>query len=241
MRTLRRKAIMVAVLAALSCTMTLEARTFSTMSVEEVSALLAEMVTVADKTASAKDAVSPEANQTSMPIPVTARDMVTKVFGVFDNRISRADCVAQAQAALNMTPEDDNGVLWLETASGYGLDYYGMTPDVSAMARFGNDNVADYGYFFLFPYDAAASKAASIETQTEFCSSLLQEMMDIGLPMDLNTVTDDLFEAVGDYNGDFVDVRLLDDRKDSGDGRFILILSVAPQAFTTADDVVAEL
>ena len=66
-------------------------------------------------------------------------------------------------------------------------------------------------------------------------------MADIGLPMDLNTATDDLFEAVGDYNGSFVDVRLLDEKNEGGDGRFILILSVEPGAFTAADDIVAEL
>ena len=44
---------------------------------------------------------------------------------------------------------------------------------------------------------------------------------------------------MGDYQGSLVDVRLLDDRNSDGSGRYILILSVEPNAFTAADDVAA--
>ena len=218
------------------------ASSFSTMSVDEVSALLSRFDNEAvSDAASAKDAaVSDTTAIMILPVRLTAEDMVAKVYGVVDPESSKEECVARVRRALRLTPEEDEGVLWLERDGGYGINYYGLVPDVSAMARFenGDQSVSDFGYFFIFPYSEGA-KSRSIREQTDFCSSLLQEMYDIGLPMDLNTATDDLFEAVGDYKGSLVDVRLLDDKHQDGNGRYILILSIEPKAFTPADNDMA--
>ena len=221
--------------------LTSAAVSFSAMTVEEVSALLSQAGQAAGQASvSAKDTAGSAGAVVLLPVELTAEDLVTKVYGVVDPCVSKDECVRKSRELLRLTPEDDSGALWLETAGGYGVNYYGMIPDVSAMARFGNEKVSDFGYFFLFPYNAG-DRQSGIREQTDFCSSLLQEMTDIGLSMDLNTETDDLFEAVGDYKGSFVDIRLLDDRKDNGSGRYILILSVEPGAFTPADDVMADI
>lgn len=218
------------------------ATSFSTMSVEEVSALLAQAKDASDHTAaSAKDAAASASEEpVLLPVSLTAEDMVSKVYGVLDTGLDKQGCVSEARRLLRLTPEEDHGALWLETDGGYSVNYYGMVPEVSAIARFGDDKVSDYGFFFLFPY-GSGDKHSSIRRQADFCGSLLQEMADIGLLMDLNTATDDLFEAVGDYKGNFVDVRLLDEKGEGDSGRYILILSVEPGAFTAADDIVADL
>ncbi|MDE5644263.1 MAG: hypothetical protein K2I45_01325 [Muribaculaceae bacterium] len=221
--------------------LTSAAVSFSAMTVEEVSALLSQAGQAAGQASvSAKDTAGSAGAVVLLPVELTAEDLVTKVYGVVDPCVSKDECVRKSRELLRLTPEDDSGALWLETAGGYGVNYYGMIPDVSAMARFGNEKVSDFGYFFLFPYNAG-DRQSGIREQADFCSSLLQEMTDIGLSMDLSTETDDLFEAVGDYKGSFVDIRLLDDRKDNGSGRYILILSVEPGAFTPADDIMADI
>ena len=239
MRHFRRHLLTLALLAGFC--LTSAAVSFSAMTVEEVSALLSQAGQAAGQASvSAKDTAGSAGAVVLLPVELTAEDLVTKVYGVVDPCVSKDECVRKSRELLRLTPEDDSGALWLETAGGYGVNYYGMIPDVSAMARFGNEKVSDFGYFFLFPYNAG-ERQSGIREQTDFCSSLLQEMTDIGLSMDLNTETDDLFEAVGDYKGSFVDIRLLDDRKDNGSGRYILILSVEPGAFTPADDVMADI
>lgn len=214
---------------------------FSTMSIQEVSALLSGVGQL--RAATAKDA----AQSGVMPVEVTAEDIVTKVYGVVDANSTKDECLLQAKSVTGLDPQEDLGVYWLESSDGYGLNYYGMQPEVTAMARFdrlgdskSDDRVADYGFFFLFPYDADNAQQ-SMRDQSEFCGNLMQEMFDIGMPLDLAQGSDDLFEAVGDYKGSFVDVRLLDDRKDDKSGQYILIISVEPRAFTQADGVVAEL
>lgn len=239
MRHFRRHLLTIALLAGVC--LTSAAVSFSAMTVEEVSALLSQAGQAAGQASvSAKDTAGSAGAVVLLPVELTAEDLVTKVYGVVDPCVSKDECVRKSRELLRLTPEDDSGALWLETAGGYGVNYYGMIPDVSAMARFGNEKVSDFGYFFLFPYNAG-DRQSGIREQTDFCSSLLQEMTDIGLSMDLNTESDDLFEAVGDYKGSFVDIRLLDERNESGSGRYILILSVEPGAFTPADDVMADI
>lgn len=218
-------------------------KTFSTMTVAEISALLDQVQPRSEagqQAVSAKDAAMPADSMIALPVDVTALEMLTKVYGFISPDVSKDECVRRSRQTIRLTPQDENGVLWLETGDGYRLNYYGLVPDVSAMARFGDDggNVSDFGYFFLFPY-AGNNRREGMMKQTDFCGTLLQEMADLGLPMDLNTATDDLFEAVGDYNGSFIDVRLLDDKSEDGTGRYILILSVEPNAFTATDDVAA--
>lgn len=222
-----------------------QASSFSTMGIGEVSQLLARADrSVAGVAVSAKDSVTSGCDLTlTLPVPVTASDLVTKVYGMFDPAVGCEELVLRSQSALQLTPRQEDSVYWLDSDSGFGLDYYGMRPDVCAMVRYDTDTdnigAADYGYFFLFPYNAD-SRSDGIREQADFCGSLLQEMADLGLPMDLNTATDDLFEAVGDWKGSLVDVRLLDDPQEKG-GRYILILCIEPNAFTPDDDVMAGL
>lgn len=218
-------------LAALAAVASARAEGFSTMGVEEISSLIDAQEASASVAVSAKESASDRCGKVSL----TAGDMVSKVYGVIDPDVHKEECVRQARKVLGLTPQEDSDALWLESADGFVVDYYGMRPQVSAMARYDDGaeraGVADYGYFFLFPY-TSDTKAHSINSQSEFCGSLLQEMYDNGLALDLNTATDDLFEAVGEHNDSLVDVRLLDDKQAAGDGRFILILSVEPYAFT---------
>ena len=57
--------------------------------------------------------------------------------------------------------------------------------------------------------------------------------------MGVDTSADALFEACGDYNGNFVNVRLLDEKMGNSEGRYVLYLSVEPRAFTPADNLAA--
>lgn len=210
------------------------------MSVEEVSALLAEAPSAARVSASAKDAVAQASDAPLPAVELSAEDMMTKVYGVISPDVSKEQCSDMAHSILRLRPEEDNAALWLDSADGYVISYSGMQPEVSAMARFGEDSVSDFCFFFLFPYEKD-SKDDSTRRQADFCGSLLQEMHDIGMMMGRNSASDDLFEAMGDYKGNFVDVRLMDDRHDGENGRYILILSVEPQGFTPADDIYADL
>lgn len=186
-----------------------------------------------------------ESMRLGMPLDLTAGDFVTKVYGVIDPAASRGDVVRQAEHRLAMTPAADEFGLWLEKEDGYAVRYYGMEPDVTAMARFDNDSVSDFGFFFLFPYEDGRREEAN-RRQAEFCGSLLQEMHDIGLVLGVNSMSDALFEAMGDYAGRFVEVRLIEEKQDAAggtpdsDGRFVLILSVEPGAFTAADELRAQ-
>lgn len=220
----------------------------SAMSVGEVSALLAQCERLCERqtgngTVSAMDTVTVAQDMTLHPMPVTAEDMLNKLFGVVDPGVSKDECVSHSRRVLRLTPVEEDGILWLDSDSGYALNYYGMFPSVSAMARYGGEEsdggVSDFGYFFLFPY-SSMSKLEAIRDQADFCGCLLQEMFDMGLPFDLYTATDDLFEAVCDYKGSLVDIRLLDEKQSNDGGRYILILSIEPEAFTAADDLVAD-
>lgn len=186
----------------------------------------------------------------AMPLELTARDFVTKIYGVLDAGVSRDDCVSQSRALLDMTPGEDEYGLWLESADGFRIDYYGMQPEVSAMAGFEGDTLDRYGFFFLFPYEAGGRQTAN-GRQARFCGSLLQELHDMGLALGTTDARAAIFEAVGEYGPDVVEVRLMEeneaipvDRTSQGDfmdaasiaaadasaGRFIVILSVEPDA-----------
>lgn len=214
----------------------------SSVSASPLSAMSAEEVSVLLKTAPAKDAAHTD-NATAHPVAVTARDMVMKVYGILDECGSMQECVNNTDAAINLVPELDEDALWLDPDTGYVLNYYGRQPEVSALAHFGNgpeSPVSDFGYFFLFPYDRTRDEN-SANQQIDFTSVLLQEMHDLGIPMAMRDGDPAaLFAAVGDYEGNLVDIRLLDDEGDNGSGRYILILSVEPGAFTDADIAYAE-
>lgn len=185
-----------------------------------------------------------------MPLHLTARDFVTKVYGVLSPTLTSDETGKEATRRLAMTPSADNLGLWLEKQDGYSVNYYGMQPDVTAMALFSEDAVSDFGFFFLFPYSAGERKEA-VERQVAFCGSLLQELQDIGAVMGNNLTTDAIFEAGGDYEGNFVLVRLIEEdaagnqidspqqvlaEADSpSEGRFVLFLNVTPDASRDQD------
>ena len=216
--------------------MTVSAVSFSDMSNEEISALLADV----SATAAAKATVAPEHTVMEIPVEVTAEDLVTKVYGVIDPSVSKHECSDQAFRILRLRPEEDNAALWLETSGGYGISYYGMQPEVSAMARFGNETLIDVCFFFMFSYQED-SKVECTRRQADFCGSLLQEMHDIGIPMGRDSLSDDLFDVSGSYKGNFVNVRLMEEQTADSTGRYILILSVEPEGFMPVDDIYAGL
>lgn len=218
------------------------------MRLRSISTALAVILTIAcaGTAASAETAAADTLrtiNDTSahyhMPLTLTARDFVTKVYGVLSPTVT-ADCAERETSRLiDLTPSADSTGLWLETADGYSVSYYGMTPDVSALARFGNGLVSDFGFFFIFPYPPGRRDSA-LASQSEFCGLLLQELNDIGLDLQLNPMSDAMFEATGRYDGNFVEVRLVEQLHDSNiGGRFIMMLSIEPGAFSPSDDVAA--
>lgn len=174
-----------------------------------------------------------------LPIELNARDFLTKVYGLFPVEMSKSEIVAASEYAISMVPDEDETGLWLEGEDGYAVNYYGMTPEVTAHAAFDDgESVSDYGYFFMFPYTTGNRETAN-SSQASFSSTLLQEFFDLGVDMSVDTLSDALFEVVGDYDNDRVDVRLLEEHEtDDNSGRFILILTVNPDY---ADHVTASL
>ena len=171
----------------------------------------------------------------NMPIQLTARDFITKVYGVISPQLSKDAASDQAFHILNVRPVEDEYGLWIETDDGYLINYYGMIPEVSARAAYGpTDALEEYGYFFLFPYSNGDRETANAE-QSQFSGTLLQELLDMGLKMQVDDLSDALFEVNGDYDNDSIDVKLVEEHNTADNtGRFILILHVEPDASYTA-------
>lgn len=164
-----------------------------------------------------------------MPVELTAEDFITKVYGVLSPDRSRAELCRDCRTMLDLMPEEDNMGLWIQSDDGYEVSYYGMRiPDVAAMASIERDSIADFAFFFLFPYTDATREEMN-RRQASFSGSLLQEMQDIGALMAAEPGPEDsLFEATGEYAGNFVDLRLADEPAVSGGGRYVLYLTVEP-------------
>ncbi len=163
------------------------------------------------------------------PVEMTAEDLITKVYGLLDRTCSKAEMMKAVRQTTGLVPQEDEYGVWLDTGDGYTIDYYGLTPEVSARASYDEGgSLTDYGYFFLFPY-ASGDRASANAAQADFSGTLLQEMLDMELGMEADTVSDALFEASGEYGDISVDVRLVEEHN-TGDksGRFILILSLIP-------------
>lgn len=203
----------------------------SAMTSEEVIDLLASM-----------PAFATPGPMREMPLLLTADDMLTKVYGVLDSSLDKASLIKASETILDMSPTDDRACLWLDPSDGYGICYSGLEPDVSAMARFDRDRISDFGFFFLFPYQKS-EKQKTIEKQALFCGSLLQEIHDLGADLGSDTAADGLFDVSGDYNGNFVAVRLIDDPgadPQDPEGRYIMMLSIEPGGFTVSDNIEAK-
>lgn len=173
-----------------------------------------------------------------LPLELTAVDLVTKVYGVFDTNLSEAETVEKAGSCYNLTPSADSTGLWLEPADGYVVSYYGMTPEIRAVAHYDENGASDYSYFVLFPYEAGRRGAADYE-QCAFCGTLLQEMNDLGLIIGVPDAADSIFEAFGSMTGNHVTVRLIEQENPDDSGLFVLMLDVIPKAFTASDDILA--
>ena len=225
---------------------------FSEMSAAQVASLLAESPAASRGNADPA-AKAAAASRSASAVTVTADDLITKVYGLVDPASTRKECIRETERLILLTPKEDQGALWLDPADGYVVDYYGMRPDCSAMARFDGQKdesqVSDYCFFFLFPYEAER-RVDTEERQIEFCGTLLQEISDIGAQMGVNYLSEDVFEAIGDYKGHLVDIRLLNETEPAMDpeaddsaanGRYILMLSVEPNAYTAADELTAAL
>lgn len=177
----------------------------------------------------------------SSAVIVTAADLVSKVYGVLELPQTIEEVKQGVEKRMNVAPDADETGLWLDSDSGYQLSYSGMTPDMAAVAQFDDDNLSRFGYFFFFPYKTATRDDVN-RAQCAFCSSLLQEMNDMGIVSGTAEDNDDsLFEVIGAYEGNMVNVMLKEQTANGRDGgRFLVILSVTPGAFTAADDMVAQ-
>ncbi len=183
---------------------------------------------------------SPAYSQNNVPVNFTAEDLITKVYGVLSPESSKAQICEDCVNMLNLRPTEEDMGLWVDSSDGYRFSYYGLTvPDVSAIASIERDSVVNFGFFFLFPYNAANRDEMNCR-QAQFCGNLLQEMHDIGVSFSvIGSSSDSLFEICGDYKGNFIKVRLSEEPAGDLKGRYVLCLSVEPDAFTSADSLAA--
>lgn len=168
-------------------------------------------------------------------ITVSGRDLLTKAYGTISSVNSSEGAIDMAQKTMNVTPEREDNYLWLDSADGYNIEYNGMSPEVSALVRLENDSISDYGFFFLFPYSADDKENAGMD-QTRFSLSMLEDFESLGVDLGANAYTSDLFEVNGDYADNYMAMRLIDDSEGE---RFILLLSVEPNACNEMDRVAA--
>lgn len=178
------------------------------------------------------------------PMELTAVDFVTKVYGVADPSLPAEAAADSCRRHFNMSPVSDSYGNWLDHEDGYAVAYYGMTPDVTAMARYSdNDTADDFGFFFLFPYEAPECRESANRSQVGFCRCMLQEMYDLGLPLGVDMNSDALFDVVGRYADNLIELRLVEESPadNSNAGRFILALRVEPGAFTSGSATMQQL
>lgn len=171
-----------------------------------------------------------QSNESETAINVTANDFVTKVYGLFSPQISKGELCDNCRAMLKINPEEEGANLWLDTAEEYRLNYYGQELHcVSAMATIEGDSVANFGYFVIFPYNYT-NKQETTASQAQFCGCLLQELHDLGAELDVATIPGSLFEVTGSYSANHIDLRLTDEPADIFSGRFVLYITVEPNA-----------
>ncbi len=228
---------------------------FTSFALLLVTAILPSNAKASDAEASADTLVisTQQIASLKMPLELHAKDFITKVYGIIDPGCCRSECIEASNRILNVVPEEDEFGLWVNDETGYNVTYYGMHPQVEANVQFdGKDQLADYGFFFLFPYEGGQRETANTR-QMAFCGSLLQELHDMGLTINSTTNSDALFEVIADYGGRLVNIRLIEEITPSdlssdqvattvapdAEGRFIVVLHVEPEAFTIADSLAA--
>lgn len=184
----------------------------------------------------ASSSIASSSNETKDTIRLSGHDLITKAYGMIPAVNSREATIDLSETVMNLTPSEEENNLWLDSADGYAISYNGMSPDVSALVRLQNDSISDYGFFFLFPYSAAEKGCATAE-QVDFSKTMLQEFQDLGLDLGANPYTKDLFELNGDYTDNYIALRLIDDSEGE---RYILMLSVEPNALSEADRIAVD-
>ncbi len=175
------------------------------------------------------------------PHRISTADIVGKVYGVANPCQDKATCREIARQTYGSSPVEDDGAEWIGETEGFAIDYEGQYPESEAMARYENDKVAGYGYIFYFPYKATEREKANKE-QCRFCTTLIDELNEMGAIVGANPLTDALFDVGGYYNGGDVQLTLSEyiesetrspelqagaipsDRS----GQFVVIVSVVP-------------
>lgn len=186
-------------------------------------------------------AVEPFGESPSTPVPLhlTAVDLITKVFGTVDVSLTKIQACQAAKHHLNMIPTEEETGVWLDASDGYAIEYYGMSPRTTAMASFSDGGLEEFGYFFVFPFKSDEKEWANV-TQCAFCSSLLQELYDLGLIVGVPDTTDSLFEVFGSYKDSHLTVSLNEHDYDNGTGVYVVSLGVVPHAFSESDFIAAK-
>lgn len=161
---------------------------------------------------------------------VTAKDFLTKVYGVCPNHLSKSEAADMVATAISISPVEDGNGSWIDGDDGFAVCYYGSTPVATAMAIYDEEEkLSDYGYYFEFGFEEGAREAARCE-QSVFCGCLLQELSDIGAEMSSEEENDSLFNVSGSCCGVSFRLRLIEENFGAADdeGAFLLLMTVSP-------------
>lgn len=176
-------------------------------------------ISLADNTEADIDINSPAVGKSKFPLTLTALDFITKIYGM-ESPDSARDCIlSRVVHSSGINPRQDQSEYRLGPDSGYSVNYYGQQPDVEAIAKFDGDSVEYYGFFFIFPYDAGKRYKAMVE-QVLFCTTLLQEIYDIGMQTVAYTNTDGIFETQSSYQGKDITLKLIEETRQPQSSEF---------------------
>lgn len=164
------------------------------------------------------------------PLNVTAKDFLTKVYGVCPTYLSKSEAADMVSAEISISPVEEGNGLWIEGDDGFAVSYFGSTPVATAMAIYDEEErLSDFGYYFEFGYEGGTRDAARCE-QSDFCGCLLQELSDIGARMSCEEENDSLFNVSGSCYGVSFRLRLIEENFGAPDdeGAFLLLMTISP-------------
>lgn len=161
---------------------------------------------------------------------LTTSDLLLKAYGLFDTTLNKNEIKKAVKKQLHISAIEDEYGLWLESANGYYITFHGIQPEVSSRVGFDSNNeLTEYGYFFIFPYETDRRDDANAE-QASFTSMMLQDMLEMDITMGVDELSDAIFEVAAEYQENIINVRLVEEHDTENDsGRFILILNICPQ------------
>ena len=116
------RSIMVTAAVGLSA-MTVSAVSFSDMSNEEISALLADVSATAAAEGDRRSGAYRQGDSSGS----YRRGSCDQSVWCDRPSVSKHECSDQVFRILRLRPEEDNAALWLETSGGYGISYYGCS------------------------------------------------------------------------------------------------------------------